>query len=75
MNFKVIRYESSSFNRIVADKSYRVTLATPWLQDAICLTDSFEFTLGDCVNFKVMRYESSSFNRIVAGNSHRVTLA
>ena len=63
MNFKAIRYESTSINRIVADKfaSYKAGL-----HDAICLTDSFVLTLSQCVNFKAIRYESTSINRIVA---------
>ena len=51
MNFKSIRYESISFNRIVADKSYRIKLG---LHHAISLTDSFLFTPGHSVNFKSM---------------------
>ena len=64
-----MRFESASFNRIVADKSHRVTLT---LHDAICLTDSFVFTLGHCVDFKATRFELASFNRIVADKSYRV---
>ena len=65
--FKAMRYESTSFNRIVANKWY---LLKPGLHNAICLTDYFVFALGDSVNFKAMRYESTSFNRIVANKSH-----
>ena len=54
MNFKAIRYKSISLNRIVATELHRKKLG---LHDAICLTDSFVFTLGHCVNFYVMRYE------------------
>ena len=47
-NLKAIRYESTSLNRIVADKSHRVIVA---LHDAICQTDSFVFIPSHCVNF------------------------
>ena len=42
-NWRAIRYESTSLNRIVADKSHRVIVA---LHIASCLTDYFVFTLG-----------------------------
>ena len=67
-----MRCESTSLNRIVADKSHSVK---PGLHDAICLTDSFVFTLTHCVNSKAMRYESTSLNRIVADKSHSTALA
>ena len=67
VNFKAMRYKSTSFIRIVADKSH---LLKPGLHIAICLTDYFVFALGPCVNFKAMRYESTSFSRIVADKSH-----
>ena len=70
VNFKAMRYESTSFNRIVADKSH---LVKPGLHNAICLTDYFVFALGHCVNFKAMRYVSTGFNRIVADKLHLVT--
>ena len=72
MNYKAMRYESSSFNTVVANKSYRVK---PGLHDAICLTDFFVFTLGHCMNFKALRYESASFNRVVANKSYLVLKA
>ena len=49
MNFKAMRYEPTSFNRIVADKSHGVKLG---LHDTICLTDCFVLTLGHCVILK-----------------------
>ena len=52
-NLKAIRYESTSLNRIVADKSHRVIVA---LHDAVCLTPCFVLKLGHCVNCEVMRY-------------------
>ena len=58
-------------NRIVADELRRKKLG---LHDAICLTDPFVFTPGDCLNFKAIRYESISLNRIVADELHRKTL-
>ena len=72
MNFKAMRYEPTSFNRIIADKSHGVKLR---LHDTICLTDCFVLTLGHCVNFKAMRYEPTSLNRIVVDKLHCVTLA
>ena len=66
-----MEYESASLNTIVADKSYRIKLG---LHDAICLMDSFVFTLDHCVNFKAMGYESASLNRIVADKSYRIKL-
>ena len=35
MNFKVMTYGSTSFNRIVADKSHSVTLALEMLTDTV----------------------------------------
>ena len=29
----------------------------PGLRDAVCLTDSFVFTLGHCLNVEAMRYD------------------
>ena len=45
------------------------------LYDEISLTDSFIFTLCDCVDFKAIGYESTSFNRIIANKSYCVTPA
>ena len=73
-NLKAVRYESTSLNRIVADKSHRVIVALG-LHEAICRTHSSEFIPGYCVNFKAMRLESAIFDRIVANKSHSVTLA
>ena len=42
VNFRTMRYELTSFNRIVDDKLHRVRLV---LDDAIYLADSFEFTI------------------------------
>ena len=67
-----MRYESTSFNRIVDEKPHRIELG---LLDAICLSDSFVFMLGHFVNFKAMTYDSTSFNRIVDDKSHRIKLA
>ena len=63
VNCEAIRYESTSFNRIVADKLQCVKLES---HDALCLTDSFVLTLDHCVNLEAIRYESTSFHRIVA---------
>ena len=68
----IIRYESTSFSRIVADKLHRVKLGS---HDALCLTDSFVLTLDHFVNFKPIRYELTSLSRIVAEKLHRITLA
>ena len=43
LNFKAMRYESTSLNRVVVDKSYCVTIA---LDNAICPVDSFAFKPG-----------------------------
>ena len=43
-----MKYDLTGFNRIVANKSHHVKLG---LHDAICLTDSFVFTLGHCEDF------------------------
>ena len=48
VNFKAMRYELKSFNRIVAYKSHHVK---PDLHEAIRLTDLFVFTVRRCVNF------------------------
>ena len=71
---KAIRYESTSLNRIVADKSHRV-IAALQLQSAIYRPDSFVLMLRHCVNLKAIRYESTSLNRIAADKSHRVIVA
>ena len=51
VNFEAMRYEWTSLNRIVGDKSCCVTLA---LHGVTCLTDSSEFTLGHYVNFEAI---------------------
>ena len=71
-NLKAIRHESTSLNRIVADKSHRVKLQ---LHGAIYRPDPFVFMLRYCANFKAIRYESTSLKRIVADKSHRVIVA
>ena len=62
VNFKTIRYESTTFNRIVADKSNRVRLR-------------LHGALRYRANLKATIYESTSLNRIVADKSHRVIVA
>ena len=89
-NLKAIRYESTSLNRIVADKSHSVIVALSYnytmrfigydsirlqLHCAIYRPDSFVLILLYFVNLKAIRYESTIFNRIVADKSHRVTAA
>ena len=64
-NLKAIRYESTSLNRIVADKSHRVMLQ---LYGAIYRPDSFVLIPRYCANLKAIRYESTNLNRIVAIN-------
>ena len=49
MNFKAMRYESTSFNRIVANKSH---LLKPGLHNTICLTDYFVFALWSLCEFQ-----------------------
>ena len=64
MNFKAMRFESTSFNRIVADKSLCV-----YLSDRFFCIHS-----GSLCEFQSDRFESTSFSRIVADKSHCVTL-
>ena len=71
-NLKAIRYESTSLNRIVADKLHRVRLQ---LHGAIYRPDSFVLMLSYCANLKTIIYESMSLNRIIANKSHRVIVA
>ena len=78
-NLKTIRYESTSLNRIVADKLHRVIVALYLLRlqlhGANYRPDSFVLMLRYCANLKVMRYESTSFNRIAADKSYHVIVA
>ena len=77
-NLKAIRYESTSLNRIAADKSHRVIVASSLrlqLQGAIYRHDSFVLMLRYCANLKAIRYESMSLNRIADDKSHRVIVA
>ena len=72
-NLEAIRYESTSLNRIVADKSLRVIVALSLrlqLHGAIYRPNSFVLMLRYCANLKAIRYESTSLNRIVADKSH-----
>ena len=71
-NLKATRYDSTSLNRIVADKSHRVRLQ---LHGTIYRPDSFVLMLHHCVNLKAIRYESTSLGRIAADKSHRVIVA
>ena len=73
-NLKAIRYESTSLNRIVANKSYRVIVRLQ-LHGAIYRPDSFVLLQRYCVNLKAIRYESTSLNRIAADKSQRVIVA
>ena len=72
MNFQAMRYESTSFNRIVVDKSHPVRLQ---LHGAIYRPNCFVLMLRYCANLKAIRYESTSLNRIVADISHSVFVA
>ena len=75
-NLKAIRYESTSLNRIVADKSHCVIGSLRLqLHGAIYRPDSFVVMLRYCANLKAIRYESTSLNRIVVDKSHRVIAA
>ena len=80
-NLKAIGYESTSLNRIVADESHRVIIASLvragrlQLHGEIYRPDSFVLMLCYCANLKVIRYESTSLNRIVADKSHRLIVA
>ena len=59
-------------------KWLRVVLAmtgNPLLEGAICLADSFEFTLYHCMRLKSFRHEWASLNRIAADKSHSVIVA
>ena len=72
LNFKLMKYEPASLDRIAADKSY---LVKQGLHDTIFLKDSFVFTRGRFVNFQSNEIsESISFNRIAADKSYRVKL-
>ena len=62
VNFKTIRYESTTFNRIVADKSDHARLR---------LHGALRF----CPNLKGTRCESTSLNKTVADKSHCVIVA
>ena len=42
------------------------------LDSAICLADSFEFTIHHCMRLKAPRQKGVSLNRIAADKSHRV---
>ena len=74
-NLKAIRYESTSLNRIVADKSHSFTKVRLQLHGAIYRPDSFVMMLCYYTNLKTIRYESMSLNRIAADKSHRVIVA
>ena len=84
-NFKAIRDELTSLNRILAYKSHRVIVAyaETTLKEVFNLPNKFFIYLPDstvlllryCANFKAIRNESTSLNRIVANKSHRVIVA
>ena len=54
MNFKEMRYESESLNRVLADKSLWIRLV---LDGVLCLADSFELTIYNCTRLKAFRHE------------------
>ena len=75
-NLKVIKYESTSLDRIVADKSHRVIVSLRLqLHGAIYRPDSFVLMLCYCANLKAIRYEPTNLNRIVADKSQRIIVA
>ena len=45
------------------------------LDGAICLPDSFKFTIYHCMKLKAFRHERASLNRIAADKSHGVIVA
>ena len=47
----------------------------PPLEGAICLADSFEFTIYHCTRMKPFRHERASLNRVAADKSHGVIVA
>ena len=84
-NLKAIRYESTTFSRVAADKLHRVIVAYHiscllqiirlQLHGAIYRFDSFVLMPHYCANLKATRYESTIFNRTAADKSHRVIVA
>ena len=67
VHFKAMRQESTSLNRTVVDKSYRLRLLS---DGAICLVDCCEFTIK-----KAFRHKRASLNRNAADKSHSVIVA
>ena len=75
VTLKAIRYESTSLNRIAANKSHRVIVAKATITRCDLSPRFFCIDATLLCEFESDRYESASFNRIVDDKSHRVIAA
>ena len=71
-NLKAIRYESTSLNRIVADKSHRVIVA---LHDAICRLRFYSNSLTHMLSLSNSHNNVASLQKNRADISYRVIVA